>query len=226
MILAIETATDVCSVAFEENNGRRFEKREVARGSHSEKMFLFIRALMDEHGFAVDDLDAVLVGRGPGSYTGLRIAASGVKGLLFGTEVPLWGCSTLASFAAGIAGEVPDGSTIHAIIDARRVHLYHRRFRLTGGRLEAVDRAETLPIKSFEKMVKAGDIIVGTGLERLDKEAISGAKTYGKEAVSARSLIDLYHRDGERRFLQEASPASFDPQYYTSEQAETGQAGR
>ena len=54
MILAIETATDVCSVAYQNDEGKTFEKRVETRGSHSEKLFLFIRDLMDKHRFSID----------------------------------------------------------------------------------------------------------------------------------------------------------------------------
>jgi tRNA threonylcarbamoyl adenosine modification protein YeaZ len=72
MILAIETATNICSVCFQDNEGKVFEKRTERKGSHSELLFLFIRELMTEYSFKMSDLDSVLVSTGPGSYTGLR----------------------------------------------------------------------------------------------------------------------------------------------------------
>src|SRR5699024_2547399 len=91
MLLALETATNVCSVAFCNEEGDVFEKRIDKRGSHSEQVFLFIEELMNEHDFKIEDLEAVLVSEGPGSYTGLRIGASAVKGLLFQSGVTLYG---------------------------------------------------------------------------------------------------------------------------------------
>ncbi len=89
MILALETATNVCSVVFRDDDGLMHEKRIEKRGTHSEQLFLFIEDLMDEHGFFISALEAVLVSEGPGSYTGLRISASAVKGLLF-QSTTLW----------------------------------------------------------------------------------------------------------------------------------------
>lgn len=219
MILAIETSTSVCSVAFENEDGKVFEKRTQSRGSHSEKLFLFIRELMEEHRFKMDDLEAVLVSEGPGSYTGLRIAASGVKGLLFGSGVPLYGVQTLASFGMCASLEIePESSRIHAIIDARRVHVYHQLFDVSGGVLSTDKEAQVIPIESFEKMVHPNDIIIGTGLDRLDVNCIKETKQFGKDLISARSLVQVYHRKEAGPFIQEVAAESFDPKYYTSNQ--------
>ena len=79
MILAYETSTQVCSVAFLNNEGEIFQKRITGRSVHSDHVFLFTEELINEHAFNIGDLEAVLVSNGPGSYTGLRIAASAIK---------------------------------------------------------------------------------------------------------------------------------------------------
>ncbi len=217
MILALETATNICSVAFCDDENSVFEKRTARRGSHSEKLFLFIEELQKEHGFSVSDLDAVLVSEGPGSYTGLRISASAVKGLLFQTNVPLYGVNTLASFAIQMAEENPSVQTIHSIIDARRVHLYHQKFAFTDGELGSNDEVEVIPIKAIEKMLRKGDAVVGTGLKRIDEQVLGKAEVLGPEAITAKSLVTLF-RAGYSNFFRQIDPESFDPKYYTSNQ--------
>jgi len=219
MILAIETATNVCSVAFKDRDGNVNEKRLEKHGSHSEKLFLFIEELMNEHNFSISNLDAVLISEGPGSYTGLRIGASAVKGLLFQTEVPLYAINTLASFAVQTTCVVPDVKRIHSIIDARRVHVYHQQFNNNGESLKAVDEVEVIPIEEFETLVKEGDVIIGTGLKRLSKNVLEKTQTYGIAAISAKSLIVLYEK-GLTDFCQQANPETFDPKYYTSNQVQ------
>lgn len=218
MILAIETATNVCSVAYQNESGEVFEKRVDAQGSHSEKLFLFIKELMKEHQFSIGELSALLVSEGPGSYTGLRIAASGVKGLLFSANIPLYKVSTMASFACSALAEENQTSTIHSIIDARRVHVYHQQFSIKDGTIMTDDTVEVIPIESFETMVQPGDVIIGTGIERLDTDLLSKIRTFGKKSISARSLIGLYHRREASSFMQKISPDQFDPRYYTSSQ--------
>lgn len=218
MILALETATNVCSVAFCNEQNQLLEKRIERRGSHSEQLFLFIEELQQAHDFAIPELEAMLVSEGPGSYTGLRIGASAVKGLLFQTQVPLFGINTLASFARSAMHQKPDGQTIHSIIDARRVHVYHQQFRVDkGGSLSSEDTVEVVPIEAFEKMVHRGDTIVGTGLNRIDEAVRNKATCFGKEMVTATSLIRLY-QDGDRSFVEQTDPESFAPRYYTSNQ--------
>jgi tRNA threonylcarbamoyl adenosine modification protein YeaZ len=220
MILALETATNICSAAFEDNTGKQYEERIDSPGSHSEKLFLFIKKLMDDHQFAIDDLSAVLVSEGPGSYTGLRIAASGVKGLLFGSGVPLHEVSTLASFALAACRQKPPEAIIHAVIDGRRKHLYHQAFHFEGGVIKALNKVGIIPIHLFEKMIKRGEVITGTGLERIDENIRNGVHCIGKDFISARSLIQLYHRQEKNNFIQEVDPAAFDPNYFTSSQSE------
>ena len=125
MILAYETSTNICSVAFQNAEGEVFEKRIQGRSVHSDNLFLFTQQLTKEHDFKIEDLDAVLVSNGPGSYTGLRIAASAIKGIVFGKDVNLFACNTLASFAMA---KENNSRAIHSIIDARRTHVYHQAF--------------------------------------------------------------------------------------------------
>jgi tRNA threonylcarbamoyl adenosine modification protein YeaZ len=220
MILALETATNVCSVAFCNGDGSVHEKRVERRGTHSEQLFLFIEELQEEHGFSISDLDAVLVSEGPGSYTGLRISASAVKGLLFQTDVPLYGINTLASFAMQALREHPAAEKIHSIINARRVHVYHQQF--TASPLKSDDEVSITPIEQFEEQVQRYDVIIGTGLERLEEEVLEKAITYGPEAITAKSLIYLYkgrlYKNSLEMFCEKVDPESFEPKYYTSNQ--------
>lgn len=218
MQLALETSTDICSVAFRDAKGEIFEKREEARGSHSEKLFLFIEQLKQEHGFEIATLDSVIISEGPGSYTGLRISASAVKGLLFRTDVILLAANTLASFAAAALEAHPEATTIHSIIDARRVHLYHQAFEYSSERLSAKDTVEVIPIKEFQEKVSSGDVVIGTGLERIDQDVLNKADVFNSSHISARSLLRLFEIDSEREFIHEADPQQFDPKYYTSNQ--------
>lgn len=224
MILAIETATDICSVACRDMEGGVHEKKIEAKGSHSERLFTYTRELMDELSFGVDDLQAVLVSEGPGSYTGLRIAASAAKGLLFASAAPLYGVHTLASFAAGVrAGlDLGDGDlqprTVHCVIDARRVHLYHRSFDLHSSGMKARDQVEVLPIEKVEQMIRPGHLLAGTGLERIDPAVVEQTESRGTRPVSARSLLALWELPGREAFARRVTPEEFDPRYYTSRQ--------
>jgi tRNA threonylcarbamoyl adenosine modification protein YeaZ len=222
--LAIETATPVCSVVLQVA-GQIYEKRATGRAVHSEKLFAFIQELLTDHALGVDDLDAVLVSAGPGSYTGLRIAASGVKGLLFEREVPLMAIHTLAGFARLVVDEHHSSEkAIHAVIDARRSHLYHAAYRWSDqGRLEVEESADVRELSEVEQRVSKEGVLIGTGQQRL--ETINpDVIQKGEEAISAHGLIQLMadHKTKEypNSIITEVDVAHFDPRYYTTNQIE------
>ena len=89
LILCIETGTDICSVGIAKD-GELISLRESDRGrDHAGKLGVFADELLRETGISPEDLDAVAVGKGPGSYTGLRIGVSFAKGLCYGLQIPL-----------------------------------------------------------------------------------------------------------------------------------------
>lgn len=216
MILAFETATDVCSVAFQANSGELFEKRIQGRSVHSDNVFLFTKELMSEHEFKISDLDAVLVSNGPGSYTGLRIAASAIKGMLFGLNVELYEVNTLAGFAQAVAARA-EISKIHAIIDARRTHVYQQSFRMGDG---LVQHSETVlkEISDFEEEIKEGDYVVGTGINRLSEQILEKVITYSFEHISASNLIELFTNKPNSSFFKETTPEALNPSYISNSQ--------
>ena len=183
---------------------------------HSDHVFLFTQELMKEHGFKISELDAVLVSNGPGSYTGLRIAASSVKGMLFGTRVNLYEVNTLAGFAQSVSKEAVDG-IIHAVIDARRIHVYHQAFK-SGENLEPVSVPSVIEIAELEKEVTSGDVIVGTGLNRISKSENKEMKTFGSDFISASSLISLFVAQPDTVFFNKTSLEELNPNYITSSQ--------
>lgn len=132
LLLSFDTATPHLAVVLSEG-ARPVAWREDAssRLSHAERLNIFIREVMKEAGTGLKDLDAVAVGTGPGSYTGLRIGLSAAKGLCFGLDKPLMGMSTLEILLAQVLIE-NDGNEANALympmVDARRMEVYTRTF--------------------------------------------------------------------------------------------------
>lgn len=127
MVLCLETATSVCSVALTEN-GKVIAFREINEGfSHAEKLTVFISEILREAYKKVNDLDAVAVSSGPGSYTGLRIGVSVAKGLCLAADKPLISIPTLEAMAFGARNKikVSDPEILFCpMIDARRMEVY------------------------------------------------------------------------------------------------------
>ena len=121
-ILNIETATKNCSVALAKEGKTIFCKEIAEEGySHAERLHVFIEEIIKEAGISLNDLSAVAVSQGPGSYTGLRIGVSAAKGLCFALDIPLISIHTLKAMATAIS--IEEGVKI-PLLDARRMEVY------------------------------------------------------------------------------------------------------
>lgn len=123
-LLHIETATKVCSVATSEN-GKLVSLKEVnsENYTHSESLTLFIEDVMKQSKWSFENLDAIVVTSGPGSYTGLRIGVSTAKGLCYALSKPLISVDSIESLAA-IAHEKYPEMNICSTIDAKRMEIF------------------------------------------------------------------------------------------------------
>jgi len=161
-ILNVETATTNCSVSVAKN-GELIMLREhnSASYSHSEKLHLFIEEVLKEASLSFKAIAAIAVSKGPGSYTGLRIGVSAVKGLCFALDVPLISVSTLASMASQVVCE--DGAYIIPVLDARRMEVYAQVFDATHKPLTDTT-AEIVDTASFISFANKGKVnLIGSG---------------------------------------------------------------
>lgn len=116
-LLALDTATEVCTVALWAD-GSVLERNESG-GKHAEHLLPMVHALLAEAGLALKQLDCIAFGRGPGSFTGLRIGAGVTQGLAFGADLPVIPISSLAALAQGV-----DAQRVLAAFDARMQQVY------------------------------------------------------------------------------------------------------
>lgn len=121
-LLAIETATDACSAALL-IDGAIHSRFEIAPRRHAELILPMCDSLLTEAGLAPAELDAIAFGRGPGAFTGVRIAAGVAQGIAFGLDLPVVPISTLAAMAQEIMSET-DHTRVLAAIDARMGEIY------------------------------------------------------------------------------------------------------
>jgi tRNA threonylcarbamoyladenosine biosynthesis protein TsaB len=124
LILSIETSTKVCSVALHKNSELLGLKELFIGQSHSSYLTLLIRDLISYCDYKPNDLNAIAVSMGPGSYTGLRIGATAAKGLCYSLEIPLLAVNTLEAMAHHINHYNISSSLICPMIDARRMEVY------------------------------------------------------------------------------------------------------
>ena len=143
LILNIETATTVCSVALGRGDSV-VGSVELDEGyTHAENLHVFIGRLLGECGVRPVDLRAVAVSRGPGSYTGLRIGCSAAKGLAFSLSIPLISVDTLQTMAAMALQAAPGAQVYRPMIDARRMEVYTAAY---DGALSRIDDVRALVI--------------------------------------------------------------------------------
>ena len=136
-LLALDTSTEACSAALllDDEIHERFE---ISPGAHSRLILPMIEGLCAQIGVQLKDMDALVFGRGPGSFTGVRIAASVVQGLALGADLPVIPVSTLAALAQG-AWQRHQWSRVLSALDARMGEVYWGAFeRDADGVMRAV----------------------------------------------------------------------------------------
>jgi tRNA threonylcarbamoyladenosine biosynthesis protein TsaB len=167
LILQIETATTICSVALAEDGNVLAFKEIEQRNIHAEAITLFIADVLNSAGKEHAELDAIAVSCGPGSYTGLRIGISTAKGLCFALDKPLIAIETLESMANGmIAKGISQETLLCPMIDARRMEVFTAVFDANGNKVQPTS-AEIIDENSFHDLLQANKILFfGDGAEK------------------------------------------------------------
>ena len=164
-LLAIETATEACSAALF-NEGRCIEHYRLAPQEHNRLLLAMIEAVLAEAGISFAQLDALAFGRGPGSFTGVRIAASVIQGLAFGADLPVVPVSTLAALAQEALDETRE-DWAYTCIDARMGEVYWGVYRCNGaGYAELVGQEAVLPADLVPFSEESRGIGIGSGWSR------------------------------------------------------------
>lgn len=222
LILCIETGTDICSVALAKD-GKMIALLESDLGQgHARNVGVFAQELMQAHNIEADELDAVAVGKGPGSYTGLRIGVSFAKGLCYAQQIPLIAIDSLRALAECLREEIELGivdieeqdmpqTVLCPMIDARRMEVYTELFAATT--LESLSgvSAEIITEDSFSLLRESGKrvVIFGSGAAKCS-QVLDWAR-FVEVAPSARGLC----AEAERKLqaAQTEDVAYFEPFY-------------
>jgi tRNA threonylcarbamoyladenosine biosynthesis protein TsaB len=166
-ILNIETATSACSVAIACDSVIIAREESNEGNVHAEKLAVYIDAAMKKASLSFSSLDAVAVGTGPGSYTGLRIGTATAKGLCYATDKPLIAVPTLKAMAMAAAKRLNRTDLLYSpMIDARRLEVYTALYDSTGKEILPV-HARILDEHSFSEY---GPIaFFGDGMPKMKK---------------------------------------------------------
>lgn len=215
-ILYIETATKVCSVSLSDKGNCIALRESLVANSHAEMLTTFMEELVKEVGWEYDDLDAIAVSKGPGSYTGLRIGVSSAKGLCYSLEKPLIAISTLQSMAFGMAkliGDTDEKVLFCPMIDARRMEVYSAIFNKENNEVRKIE-AEIIDSDSLSEYLK--DHIVyfaGDGAEKCKENFANqtNARFLDDFQISSIDMIEITIQKFEENQFEDV--AYFEPYY-------------
>jgi tRNA threonylcarbamoyladenosine biosynthesis protein TsaB len=163
-ILAVDTSTSLGTIALVDGPVVRAELALNVSATHNQRLLPGIHRLLNDVGWPLEILDALAIGLGPGSFTGLRIGMSVMKGLAFATGKPLAGVPTLDALAANVA-LAP--CTICPVMDARKGEVYTALYRGGEGRdLERLTAYQVMKPQRFADFITGKTVLLGDGLLR------------------------------------------------------------
>lgn len=165
MILCIETATNICSVSLCHNNNILANRNSDEDKSHASRLTVFIKEILTQCDITTDELDAIAISKGPGSYTGLRIGTSTAKGISFASSLPLIAVDTPFAMFHG-AKALGQFDYYCPMIDARRMEVYTAMYNHKGDTVKQIS-AEVVHEKLFEDILSKGrTLFFGNGAEK------------------------------------------------------------
>lgn len=218
LILCIETSTHICSAGISRQGKIQALKESSEKNIHAASITLFVKEVCSQAGVSMDELDAVAVGMGPGSYTGLRIGVSAAKGFCYGLGIPLIAVPSLQAMAYGAisairkTGRCLDDHLFCPMIDARRMEVYTALF---NSEYQEVRGTEAIIIAedSFGEELKNNTIYYfGDGADKcryiLRHERMIFLEGVYNSAANIALLADLKFRQGAFENL-----AYFEPFY-------------
>jgi tRNA threonylcarbamoyladenosine biosynthesis protein TsaB len=214
LILQIETATTACSVALVQYGDVLAVKELNERNIHAEVITVFIEEVFTNANKTYQDLDAVAVSSGPGSYTGLRIGVSTAKGLCFGLDKPLIAVETLQAMADGMAAQITDEDLLLCpMIDARRMEVYTALFDSKGNRVQPTS-AEIIDEGSFAELLKERKILFfGDGAAKCEA-VLSQYSNASFNTAFINSAVNLTNRAAQLFNRQQFEDVAYYEPYY------------
>jgi len=158
LILNIETSTEICSVSLSENNNLLNQKESFDSNSHATQLTVFIEQILSEEKININQLNAIAVSKGPGSYTGLRIGVSTAKGLAYGLNIPLIAINPLQAMVCGIfknmelKNNFSNTDLFIPMLDDRRMEVYSAVFDNQNKQISET-KAEIINSESYKNLL-------------------------------------------------------------------------
>lgn len=221
LMLSVDSSAAPASVCLTEN-GRIIADYYLNTGfTHSQTLMAMTESVLTISGKKADEIDAYAVNNGPGSFTGVRIGVSAVKGMAFATDKPCIAVSTLLSMAYNCLG---NHCIVSACMDARRQQVYNAVFRVSGMKVERLTEDRAIAVDDLIRELDTYSdqvMLVGDGAELVSRAVQSDHIVLAPEQIrfqraasTAAAALEAYNR-GEI-----LSPAALMPSYLRLSQAE------
>lgn len=216
IIIHIETATDVCSVALSRGTEIIGLKEEAGGNNHAKNLLPFVDEVLKQSGVNMTEINGVAVSIGPGSYTGLRIGVSTAKGIAYTAGIPVMAISTLESIAQGAktlwSGTSTETVQIVPMIDARRMEVFTTRFSYDMRPLEDVS-AKIIDQNTFSELLSEQKMLFcGNGMPKCHELLSAFPNACFTDApVSAKNMLPTAIRKWQKQEFENV--AYFEPFY-------------
>ena len=203
-ILAVDSTTEACSVALldsEQPEALR-EVYELAPREHSQRLLPMVDQILEETNCTLSQLDTIAFGRGPGSFTGLRICLGLVQGLAYGADLPVVPVSSLQALAqtAFDKGLVDQEQPVIASIDARMDEVYWGAYRIQNGLMQAMQQEQLSSPEAFIKpQTISGYVAVGSGWQYRPRMNVDGLQHCDDQLLPRASAIARLAVEGYRQ---------------------------
>ncbi len=210
IILCIETSTTNCSVAIAlDGNVVAIKEDNETSYSHAERLHFYIEEVLNLAKISKEELQAVAVSKGPGSYTGLRIGVSAAKGLCFALDIPLISIPTLQALSLQVKEET---DFIIPMLDARRMEVYVSIFDKNLQQIQNT-KAEILNENSFKEYLNQGVVVfIGNANDKLkDICTHTNARFLNEMLPSAREMAAIAEDKYKKSDIENV--AYFEPYY-------------
>lgn len=225
-VLALETSSSVLSLAVQNSKGKQYSKSFKGPHNHAEKIIPFIDDLFKKSKTSLGKTSVFLTGRGPGSFTGLRVGFATLKGFLTLEKIPCYGALSPDIIAENKHfKKLPEGSTLAVALDAFRQKIYLRVYKLNKKEWVPQTEVKTLTFDQTVEAIPEKSIVTGNALAKYEKEfkqhtAYKKIKFAGEKLwyPQASALIELFNRKDPK--VQKVSEQELLPLYFRLSEAE------
>ncbi len=208
-LLLLDASSSLCSVALLSEQGDYWKSEDQPR-RHAQRLLPMVDELLHEAGLSRTQIDGIAFGRGPGSFTGIRIAVSVAQGISLGLDIPVCGVSSLQLIAQAVFEQNPATEKVLVIMDAHMGEVFWGQFSVSGGSVSSLsDERVGAPAECLKYVAQWQGVIAGGGL--LLKEFADCPKEFATVQPEARYMTQAARQAWENGEFSD--PANHSPVY-------------